>query len=514
MRIKQKKRIINIFKTIYEAHDLLKHLLEKKDYQTAQILLQDCQNIAIEMGTFIEKCEGELFVSVNFLSEYCEALYNASISLEENAGGKIVKYLNQKLRRAENSVKNDIKAKIHIAFFPYKASMWTALESIWKSAESDENCEVSVVPVPYCVYDAKMQPKEWICEENLFPEYVNTISYKHYRLEKELPDIAFIHNGYDNGNNLTSVLPYFYSSNIKKYTDCLVYSPYFTFGAYNGKASEGFFATLGSMCADKIVVQSPFVAELYKFYGYSGERLIVQGSPKIDAVIQNSGENSKYNREQDMPQEWKDKLLKRDKIILLNTHWSYFILGKEYLEKGLLDFDFAQRYHEMFWQAVLKMGGRCGVIWRPHPLLRSAMEQRCPELLGYIDMFEHRCEESDFAVIDRKGSYVDAFNCSDAMVTTYSSLINEYMATGKPVQIFQSKPTQEGGERSPIDFRKCYFFFKKDNGMPFSQFMKLVLEDKDPMHDERMDMLSNKSFMNLDGTAGKKILQELLSEFV
>lgn len=516
MRIKQKKRILNVFNTIYKAHELLKDLVEKSHLEMAQTLLLDCQNTAIELGNAIEKSEGELFATVNFLSEYCEALYNVSVSIEEgNAiGNKIVKYLNQKLRKAENSAKNDICAKIRIVFFPYKASMWTSLESIWKVAIHNENCEVKVVPIPYCIFDTNMQPREWVCEEKDFPKYVPVISYKDYCLEEERPDIAFIHNAYDYGNNLTSVLPYFYSSNIKKYTDCLVYSPYFTFGSYNGKESDGFFASIGSMGADKIVVQSPFVANLYISYGYSRDRLIVQGSPKIDTVIQTSGKNSEYNREKDMPEQWKAKLLNREKIILLNTHWSYFILAKEYLDRGLLDFNFAKRYHEMFWKAVLKTHGKCGVIWRPHPLLMSALEQRCPELLEYINEFAKRCEESEHVVIDRGGSYVDAFNCSDAMVSTYSSLINEYLATGKPVQIFQSKPTEEGGKRSPIDFRKCYFFFKKDGGMTFYQFMKMVLENDDPMYEERMQMLSEKSFTNLDGTAGKKILNELLREYM
>ncbi|MCM1237294.1 MAG: hypothetical protein NC489_45075 [Ruminococcus flavefaciens] len=44
------------------------------------------------------------------------------------------------------------------------------------------------------------------------------------------PDIIYFHNPYDNWNLVTSVGPRFYSSNLKKYTEKLVYIPYFILG--------------------------------------------------------------------------------------------------------------------------------------------------------------------------------------------------------------------------------------------------------------------------------------------
>ena len=65
-------------------------------------------------------------------------------------------------------------------------------------------------------------------EGDCLPTGVPIVKWEDYRLEEERPDIIFIHNPYDDGNNLTSVHPFYYSSNLKKYTQCLVYSPYFT----------------------------------------------------------------------------------------------------------------------------------------------------------------------------------------------------------------------------------------------------------------------------------------------
>lgn len=496
---------------MFEAHLSAKHYVDIDDADNAKQVLTDCQEAALQIGATIEKYEPENEQTIQLLSDYCEIIYQIYSGIDQKCEMDVLfRTADEILKSIEGNLKQNIKVEWNIVFFPYKASMWTSFESIWERAVKDDRCRVSVVVIPYCVFDSNMNPEKWICEDALFPEYVKTIPYNLYDLEKEKPDIAFIHNAYDNGNTLTSVLPYFYTENIKKYADCLVYSPYHTLGMYKGEGSDSFFLNAGSINSDKIVVQSEFVSQLYRKYGYSKNKLLVYGSPKVDSIIKNCGTGSKYNRQIDMPEAWKDKLHNKSKIFLLNTHWSYFIQGNEYLQQGY--FDFAKRYHDMFWKAIQNVSDRCGLIWRPHPLLISAMEQRCPQSLEYVADFISRIENSNFAVIDRNGDYMDAFNCSDALVTTYSSLINEYLVTGKPIHIFQSKPQSKWAERSPIDYRKCYFFFKKDHGLLFSKFINMVLKGEDPMFDERMEMISSRTYSNMDGTAGEKIFESLMNQ--
>lgn len=109
--------------------------------------------------------------------------------------------------------------KIKIVFMPYKADMWTSLESIWYAAEADENYEVKVVPIPY--YDiADMKNIHMKYDGDRFPPYVRITSYKEYAMEEEHPEMIFIHNPYDECNNLTRVPAYYYSSNLKKIQNC------------------------------------------------------------------------------------------------------------------------------------------------------------------------------------------------------------------------------------------------------------------------------------------------------
>lgn len=510
MRKEVKKQLLEVFKTIYEAHGIIKGYIDKKEYGSVNNLLADCQDTAMELAGVIEASEGEGFVTISYLEEYCKTLYEVATTLSSDSNGyKVQKLLDKKIIRVENSVRNDVVAKVRIVFFPYKASMWTSFESIWECASKDERCEVKVVPIPYCEYDENMQVQKWNYEIDMYPEYVPVTRYNQYNLEQEKPDIAFIHNAYDNNNTLTSVHPAYYSSVIKQHTGCLVYSPYFTLGGYTKGSTDSFFLSDGSLAADKVIVQSKFTANLYQQYGYDAHRLVVHGSPKIDSVITKCGTEAGFDRENALPEEWKEKLAGKKKIFLFNTHWAYFLKGDLYRQQG--NFDFAQKYHMEFFNAIARHKDTCGMIWRPHPLLIPALRQRAPHLLEFVENFTEKIQNSDFAVMDTNGSYVDAFRCSDALVTTYSSLINEYIATGKPVQIFQSKQTEAGGKRSPLDYRTCYFSFKKDDGISFTQFIRMVLRGEDPMYEERMEMLRRKTFDNMDGSAGRKILDELIN---
>lgn len=47
------------------------------------------------------------------------------------------------------------------------------------------------------------------------PSYVPITKWNEYSLQEHRPDIVFIHNPYDQCNTITSVMPQFYSSELK-----------------------------------------------------------------------------------------------------------------------------------------------------------------------------------------------------------------------------------------------------------------------------------------------------------
>lgn len=144
------------------------------------------------------------------------------------------------------------------AFLPYKASMWDSLEGEWEKAQTDENCNVLVVPIPYYDKTPSGNIKEWHWEGNEFPDNVIITDYRSVDLEKIHPDKIYIHNPYDERNLLTSVAPDYYSTKLKNQTNELVYIPYFVLNeqGINSKSVEGFAALPGVVYAHTVIVQS------------------------------------------------------------------------------------------------------------------------------------------------------------------------------------------------------------------------------------------------------------------
>ena len=221
MRKAQKRQVEEIIRQMEEAHDEMKRCMEKGIAAQAGELLADCQNAAIAIGTLIEDTEGEGHPAVTVLEEYCELVYQIHECLLSDSSvntNKIYRSLRQKLIKASAVIRNDIKVRTEAVFLPYKASMWDSLESVWKAAEADPGCDAYVIPIPYFDKNPDGSFKEEHYEGDQYPDYVTVTRYDAFDFGKHMPDVIYIHNGYDDWNLITSVHPDFYSRNLKKYT--------------------------------------------------------------------------------------------------------------------------------------------------------------------------------------------------------------------------------------------------------------------------------------------------------
>jgi len=121
-----KKQLIAIIGTIYDALNACK--------KNAEIsLLADCQNAVVVIGEKIEESEGEGTAAVTYLEEFADLIYEASLLIDnETELRKTINKSRDKLKQAEHELKKNIKVKQEILFIPYKASMWDALDSIYR----------------------------------------------------------------------------------------------------------------------------------------------------------------------------------------------------------------------------------------------------------------------------------------------------------------------------------------------------------------------------------------------
>ncbi len=446
MRRAQKQEILEALKSLAQAHEEINEELNRnngvtqQNVQRIQNMLCECQEFAVMLGNSIEKLEGEDHATVACIESYCETLYEifeeiGDMNGSDINGNRIYKLLKKQLIKIENSVKNDIIVRKEIVFLPYKASMWDSMESVWMAARDDENCDAYVVPIPFYERNRDQSLGKMHYERNEFPAYVPVTDWQSYKIEERKPDIIYIQNPYDDWNLVTCVHPQYFSRELKKYTDMLVYLPYFV--GINDHVEEHFCTTPGVMNADRVIVQSEEVKKIYiesirKFekennckgrFGDLEKKILPLGSPKLDRIkrIIDSGKT-------EMPEEWKDKVCRADgerkKVILYNTTIDALLKHSEtYLDKlkSVL--------------AIFRQEEGLTLLWRPHPLLVTTIKSMRPDLYqGYMEIVK-KYQEEGWGIYDESADIDRAIVLSDAYYGDWSSVVELYKVTGKPIMI-------------------------------------------------------------------------------
>lgn len=295
--LKRKKKLLDSMSSLNNKNRDIENGIRVGTFPQIE-LLADCQQQAICIGNLLETYEGNGGGLVRILEDYCECLYQVSISQDMAQCRKLMKRMKKQLIQVRNGICFEIpEDRKEIVFFPYKASMWDSLESVWKAAASDGRCDAYVVPIPYFDRESDGTFGKMHYEGEEYPEYVPVVFWKDFRLEEHRPDIIYIHNPYDQYNYVTSVHPDFYASRLRSCTDKLVYIPYFT--ALDGEVPRHFATLPGVIYAHKVIVQSErarqiYIEELHEFekqnhcenlYGRPEEKILALGSPKYDKVL-------------------------------------------------------------------------------------------------------------------------------------------------------------------------------------------------------------------------------------
>lgn len=423
MRRNIKKKCVDLIKTIEEAHSHIIKFIRKGQTDTATVLLGDCQDAAVAVGNLIESQEGEGTEAVKLLEDYCETLYhiNEDITKEQsNSSKNIEKKLQKEIRQIQSSI-NALPIRIEAVFLPYNVTMWDSLESIWMAADADENCDAYVVPIPYYDRNPDGSFANFNYDIDKYPDYVPVINHEEFNLAEHCPDMIFIHNPYDEYNIVTSVHPNYYSYELKKYTDCLVYVPYFT---TSGMMSEGQALLSAYLHADYIVVQSKEMIEQYDESIPRGKFLPL-GSPKFDRVIR------LCKNPPEPPAEWKKKMAGR-RVYFYNTSLNGMLDDTENWLKKL-------RY---VFETFKGVDNAC-LLWRPHPLLESSMESMRPEYREEYESLKKSFIKDDIGIFDTTPDMEESIALSDTYIgDAGTSVISLFGVVGKPIFILNNNYTE------------------------------------------------------------------------
>ncbi len=420
MRKAQKRQALDFVKLLGQAHDTVKKNIEKREATQAMELLGQCQQGAIELGNLIESTEGEGFSTITVLEEYCELVWQIYEEISQgsvlNASG-IYKNLRKQLIRIENSIRNEIKVRYQMVFLPYKASMWDSLESVWMAADADPDCDAYVIPIPY--YDRNPDGSFGMMhyEGRQYPDYVPVMDYQTFDLESQHPDVTFIHNPYDDVNYVTSVSPEFYSGNLKKHSDLLVYIPYYS---TSGGMSEAQAQCPAYNNADYIIIQTEKYREFFD-PALPKEKFVALGSPKFDRVIR------LCKNPPEPPAGWAEKI-KGKKVYFYNTSLAGMLGHTDaFLKKMRYVFD------------IFKGREDVCLLWRPHPLLESTFESMRKGFKPQFDALKREFIRDGIGIYDDTPDMEQTIALSDVYIgDSGTSVTSLFGVAGKPLFIMNN----------------------------------------------------------------------------
>ncbi len=442
MRKEQKKMALNFVQTLYQAHEQMKCLMESHDEAENSDLHDLCQQGADALCNLIRQTEGDDCSTIEALKQYKDAIYRMAEqgkSIQPSDIDVEWAIVNEHLNRIEDNIRYDIEERTEVVFLPYQASMWDSLESVWKDADADKNCDAYVIPIPYYDRnpDGSFGTEHW--EWDQYPDYVPITKYNTYDFARRKPDIIFIHNPYDDCNRVTSIHPYFYSDRLKQHTDKLVYIPYFVLEEISPdnqaavKGMEHFCTVPAVINADEVIVQSENMRQIYinvlteaaggDTRQYWENKILGTGSPKFDKILKTKKEGL------NIPEEWMRKIRKKDgswkKIVFYNTSVVALLKYRElFIEKiqNVLDF-FNKNQDEIT------------LLWRPHPLMTATFESTLPQLKEDYQKLVERYLSDDWGIYDDSKDLDRAVVLCDGYYGDKSSVVQLCQAIGKPVLI-------------------------------------------------------------------------------
>jgi phosphorylcholine metabolism protein LicD len=179
----------------------------------------------------------------------------------------LLKSVSRYILRASNpSADRTIKK---VVFLPCRARWWSSMEPLWEHFSSDPDVEVHVLPIPYNERSYKGEYLDDHDEKDLFPDYVSVEDHEQYDFENGHPDMIVIQVPYDDFSTVMAVPEFYYSHNLQKYTDELLYIPCFDPDdpAVEGDKAEKSIAVLIEQPAvvnsDRILLGSDKMKQVY-----------------------------------------------------------------------------------------------------------------------------------------------------------------------------------------------------------------------------------------------------------
>lgn len=435
--------VLEYVDVLLKANTELVNLLVQEQYEQVLDMLEQLQTLSLQLGNQIETEKVEAEKTIYCLEQYCERVYEmycvltgtptSEVDIEE-----LFECMHTILENVEISAKEELKGKKTIVFLPFKASAWKTMEYTWKSAVK-EGADVYVIPIPYYDRDVIGRIGEMHYEGDSFPTDVPITSYMEFDLQVIHPDVIYINNPYDEYNFATVVPNIYFSSNLKNWTEKLIYIPWFITDEITPTDERAiknmkYYCTVpGLVNSDVVMVSSEQMKELY-----------------VEVLTEWAGEDTRGI--------WKNKITVMDYLqqtqdftidkntVKISDSWLPVVKTKEGLWKktilyvtesgGILEYgDQALDKLERNLQTFYDYSNQVALLWYPKEENEQIIRSMKPECLSRYLEIVGKYKEAGWGILnDLENTEILASFC-DAYYGDTNEIVQLFRNQNKPVMI-------------------------------------------------------------------------------
>ena len=427
-----------------DSVEIIHEILLNKDsglsYEDIITYLSELQNNIVSFGTLTESIKGEDCNTVKLLEQYLEVIYKVAkyvqkfdegISYEASAESKYAECdegVKDTFASISEAIDSEIVNRRSVLFLPVKAKHFSSMRMAYEMEAATPDTDVYVMPLPYYYkeYDGSFKDEMHIDTEEFIKANIPVTDYSRFDLSLLCPEKIYINSAYDEYNMAVSVDTRFYARNVKKYTEKLIYIPYFKLMEFDRANypcwyNMQYYCTVpGVVMADKVYVQSENTRKAYidKLNEWVGDEKYTDiWEQKIDVYNESCEKHSE--------DELRDAGSKKT-IVWFVSAGSLAEFGDKYIEK-------AYRNLDVF--ALSK--DKLKVLLISEPFLDEMIKTYSNELykkwIGFIDEFNRSGIGEVVSQVEDQS--VEALLKANAYYGDPSSICKDFILMKKPVML-------------------------------------------------------------------------------
>lgn len=420
---------------IGDYHERINQLIKKRELQEVLSLLPECQQLIVDLGSFVESIKGEekdyVVEFVGVLSDYCNSLYEIYEGISKDFPITTLEISGKKLELLYKQIKENLDKicnRQEVVFLPTGGNNWNAFAPMYAEMISDENTDVSVIPLPvffkniYGKIVTKITDWNEQIERNTYPADLPVLSYSEYNIQLHHPDIVVIQDPYDGENPCLTIPSQYYAGFIRNYTSQLIYIPSFVSDDFNEKDycdqnNLKYYVTAPAIIyADQVIIPSRQLKMQY-----------------INRLVEFAGENTrKY---------WEKKIICKenkteDNNVIKSRKCILYCIGENQLLEGNDDLiSIIESKFKLFEQAKEKLDVKICFFPGDMENWKKLNPDRANDILRLVEKYTAyewcKCCNPDMSGVRELLSECDGYYGDS------SPLIPEFVRSKKPVMLAQ-----------------------------------------------------------------------------